>query len=160
MVNTDQLDEVLYRVLGEKYAGAWAIDQLPTVDRDPFFVIINTDPSFAPGEHWLGICFVGWKAIFVDPMALPLHKLNPIIRSYISRASVIETMPHAVQGWFNGSERCGEFCAYILTNLGNFAYNLGDLVRSCFSDVDFNLNDQIASTFWSAIKGGQRTARR
>ena len=54
-MNTRQIDETLRRVCGDKFVGVFARDQLPVVRRRPALMVVNTDPSTKPCEHWTAI---------------------------------------------------------------------------------------------------------
>ena len=56
-MNTSQINSLLRNCKG--YIGAFARDLIPTViikkTKKPTLLIVNTDPSHKPGEHWITI---------------------------------------------------------------------------------------------------------
>jgi len=49
-----QLSSVGDELLGKRFQGVFASDQIPVLKR-PGYAIVNTDPWGSPGEHWIAI---------------------------------------------------------------------------------------------------------
>ena len=63
-MDTIKLDQLLVNVSG--FIGACPFDELPVKPSTDFSVIINTDSSEGPGEHWLAIVRKGPVYYFHD----------------------------------------------------------------------------------------------
>ena len=50
------IDRILRKNCGI-YRGVFACDELPDVDTCPAVIVVNTDPSTRPGQHWICIYF-------------------------------------------------------------------------------------------------------
>lgn len=159
MHTTADLNSKLYKLLPNIFQGALPLDyivqsrgiRVPTTgeSRQSCF-IVNTDPSYLPGEHWIGICFPPAsrdKVIFIDSQALRFYQFNRLLARFLeeNKRSVVESMPFGIQG---RSLNCGIFCAFILCHLQEFDFNLHRLVGDIFSDTDFYLNNIIVQEWW------------
>lgn len=124
----------------KKYYGTYPRDMLPKYIPKDSGIIINTDKSSQPGEHWVSIFKTkSGPLVYFDSFGLPpLHK---------EITDFIEV--NTINGWFYNSinfqsiysDTCGLYCIYFLTNY----FNNGDFENIqnvfCFSPM---YNDRIA----------------
>lgn len=69
-MNTKEINEEL--VNWKYYVGAFAIDKIPNISKRPISMIVNTDPSSMPGEHWIAIYLEGnKKGEYFDSFGFP-----------------------------------------------------------------------------------------
>lgn len=151
VVYTDELNNILYRQLPHSYAGCWSIDTIPARKSGCF--ILNTDNSEERGSHWLAICFppnaAQQYALFIDPLGWPHHLLNRRLRAYFTSIPV-KVMPFSIQALT--SECCGQFCAFILSHLPLYDYNLDWLIETTFSSSNLRGNDSIVKSWWNVVE--------
>lgn len=65
-----QINKILERV--PHFIGCFPRDKLPEIIRRPASLIVNTDPSTEPGEHWVAI-HIDESAEYFDSYGLPPH---------------------------------------------------------------------------------------
>jgi len=133
------------------FDGFWFPDLLPILSKLPALIILNTDDSSGPGEHWCAAYFSPSKHCeFFDPLGEPpentvlgysfLHHLS-------TYAKTIEYNKEAVQDI--NAKTCGPHCIY-------FAYYkareipLKNII-SDFYTADDKVNDDIVSEFINNI---------
>lgn len=152
MISTDELDHVLHNIL-PSYQGTYALDQLPQNRlMRPSSLICNTDVASLPGTHWMALCLPPQHHLiyFIEPYDLALHKLLPPLYEWMKQyPSQIITLPYTLQPL--ESRLCGAYCAFILTHLPKFHYNLNALVYQHFSSYDLNANDKKVACWWEYI---------
>lgn len=81
-LTTKEIDRLLsaYPV----FKGTFPADGIPHIPERPAAVIVNTDPSGSPGEHWTAIVLKpNNKALYFDPLGFP--PLIPTVREYLMR---------------------------------------------------------------------------
>ena len=77
VTDNKQLEKYGYALLGSKFKGVYAQDQLPV--SKPGMYVMNNETSKMGGEHWLFV-FVTSKTIYVhDSFARPSKKFLPIL---------------------------------------------------------------------------------
>ena len=101
------------------FKGVYAIDQLPRIilDKRPCALIVNLDPSWKPGSHWV--------AIFLEDKGGPAHYFDSFGRPPFDDAIISFLNRHSKQGWiYNGtryqsisSTLCGIYCIAFLKSL-------------------------------------------
>ena len=67
-MNSLQISQVLTR-LCPGFVGVFAIDKVPYVSRGK--MVVNTQTSNLPGEHWCAIVVRSHDIIYFDPLNLP-----------------------------------------------------------------------------------------
>lgn len=94
------------------FLGVYPCDLLPDITRTPAAVIINTDPSNKPGEHWVAVYFnENNEAEYFDSFGLP--PLKKEILSFLNKFSVRWYYnPHNLQPFY--SSTCGLYCIMFL----------------------------------------------
>jgi len=161
-MNTDDLDRVLRMVIKPPYqfCGVYPRDALFHLGPVPAgsCLVVNTDPSWRPGQHWVGIFVPLYhrpgSIIFFDSYALPLHLyLSASLNRWLTRQSLrIETSPFAIQPLTPDSDACGPHVVYVLTHLTTHACyqeDLDRLIRCEFSPRHLRDND---AKVWQSYK--------
>ena len=94
--------------------GCFASDQLPAGGLQlPFGLVVNTDPSNKPGEHWVS-CWVGsdGRGEYFDSYG---GQARPVLRRFLDKNApngLAPVLSHPVQGLL--STVCGQHCIYFL----------------------------------------------
>lgn len=153
---TSELNDTLTGLLGKCYQGTWPINHLPpppTSSRsDAFCFILNTEDCNQAGVHWLAVCFPPTyqkkEALFIDSLAFPHTLTNPVLRDYF-KGCMVKSAPFAIQSW--QSSACGYFCAYILTLLETYLYDLHYLYECQFCPSDLRANEKRVEDWWNRI---------
>lgn len=132
-----------------KWLGVYASNELCRLGRIPpgSCVIINTDPIWRRGEHWLGVMIPKHRPnvlLFVDSYGLPVYKLVPAISVWVHKQgrTTLEQCPFAIQR--HQSAACGPLTVFILTNLMRYRDNLPNLVQAEFSPTNQHANENKA----------------
>ena len=137
-MNTREIDLKLADIL--KFKGAYAYDLVPAKPSDDFSVIINTDDSAGPGDHWLVLTRKDGKLFLIDSYGRNYKdqsfdsNFKTWIVNYIGDEKVV-----CSRKWLQRltSNVCGEYCVYFIRELNEKSF------RSCFSvfDSDLAAND-------------------
>lgn len=112
-MNSKQLFFALYKnkLTEPFFDGLYARDQLENIIIKPQLVIANTDPSTAPGEHWVLFFFRGTSVDFFDSLGRNIEAYHEDIRNFIDRySSEVNYLSHRIQPL--NSNMCGHFCLY------------------------------------------------
>ena len=133
----------IYRALSKdlysriSFVGVFPRDRLPDLYSFPCSVVINTEPSYKKGEHWIALYFNERRFCeFFDSYGLPPSAYG--LDKYIQRfASDWNYNKYQLQGWF--SSACRYYCIYFIL-LKSRHFSLDDVI-SLFSKSDFSLND-------------------
>ena len=120
MLMTFQIDHYLRK--NDNYLGTFPLDRLPDLpNRFPKSIIINTDQSNKPGDHWIAIVLTEKHAYYFDSFGLGI--IDQQIRQFL--------LPHYSSIIFNSlciqhilSDKCGYYCIYFVQNVHNLkSYN-------------------------------------
>ena len=101
----------------DNFLGAYAFDELPVNPGHDFSVIVNTQPSSEPGEHWLPIIFKNGIFHFIDsygrsPMNLLFSsEFRNKIKNYF-KGYKYKYNPRMIQDIF--SNTCGYYSIYFI----------------------------------------------
>lgn len=98
----------------ECFQGVLASNHLPaTIKRLPACFVINTDPSWKAGSHWLALYFdKNGNAEFFDSYGKEL-KNYPFLYDFVHRHT-FNCKQHNFQLQGSFSSTCGQFCIYFL----------------------------------------------
>ena len=111
------MDTLMVRRLLKTYKcfkGVYPLDLLPYNLTPPINIIINTDPSYLPGEHWVCVCINkdGYGKYF-DSFGLP--PLKKEIFNYLQKMCVNGWSYNKIALQNISSETCGHYCVlYII----------------------------------------------
>lgn len=140
------------------YLGDYPIDRLPsTCPSPPYSLVVNCDREGEPGSHWFAIALVRERnLLFIEPIGLGpllLASSKPLQKWVKDRggdgacATSITHMPYGVQPLH--STLCGAYCAYILSRLPLYNYQLESLVRGEFlPEPHTSVNDRLVARWW------------
>jgi hypothetical protein len=110
-MNTEEINRQLNSI--DCFVGTFSRDKLPDVNKYPAAVVINTDVSSRPGEHWVAVYFNSERqAEYFDSYGFP--PLHIDIKRFIEKNSI---------GWcYNtvllqaiDSITCGKYCVLFIT---------------------------------------------
>lgn len=131
----------------QAFLGVYAMDNLPDrIPHLPIFVIINTQTSNLPGEHWKAIYISKEKIGEVfDSFALPvsirlLQWMNIFSRKWIRSSLTVQSPLSAL---------CGTYTLYYVLTRLHFR-NLNSLLQ-VFSR-DLRKNDNLMEQFYKKLK--------
>ena len=112
-MNNTELEEKLFsdHRIRDIVGGVYTSDALPIhAKKGPLLHIVNTDPSYMRGKHWL-VIYIGEDGYveYFDPLA---EATNSTIEHYLWRISPegYLKITTALQG--STSSHCGQFCLY------------------------------------------------
>ena len=112
---TFQIDNYLTKI--ESYLGTFPLDRLPDLpNKFPKSIIINTDQSNKPGDHWIAIVLTEKHAYYFDSFGLGI--VDQQIRQFLlPRYSSIIFNSLCIQHIL--SDKCGYYCIYFVQNVHN-----------------------------------------
>ena len=104
-MNSLQIEKLL--AADDKFLGCFPHDMLPPFPKQfPRSLIINTDDSSKPGDHWVGLVLNKKKCYFFDSFGIPIVEKNIVQYLYQKYpTAVVNTV--CIQDTF--SELCGMF---------------------------------------------------
>ena len=107
-LSTDEIDE---RLKIPSFLGAFPYDELPEKPDGDFSLIINTEPSTEPGDHWLPIIFKKRVFYFLD-------SFGRVPTSPLFRPEFKKTVKEYMQG---DRRRCNsKLIQYVFSNACGF----------------------------------------
>ncbi len=98
--------ELMLRGKVKYFGGVYAIDKLPITFTKPKDFIINLDPSYKEGSHWVAVHFGKNSAIYFDSFGRPPSDL---ITNFIERNSKRFEYSR-IKYQANDSFACGYYC--------------------------------------------------
>lgn len=146
---------------GINYLGDFPIDSIPPVDSfysGPTSCIVNCDVASEPGSHWFALAIIpkNREVLFIEPMGLEkllLRSLKPLDQ-WCKRAlhrvggGRLSMLPFAIQP--RQSTLCGAYCAYIISRLHLYNFDLKSLTEREFlrQAAAAAGNDQRVAAWW------------
>lgn len=145
-MNTIELRKIIQcdQVLNKVFIGIFASNQLNhTVRKKPTAMIVNTDPTTRPGQHWVAMYFdTNGTVDYFDSYGLTLYV--PEFIKFMNRNS-IRINYNNVRLQSSESEVCGIYCLYFLYfRVRNFS--MSNIVHR-FNLSDFLHNDKMVCKF-------------
>lgn len=107
-MNTLQIEKILRSCdpVDPYFLGCVPADLIPLSDRYPYAIVVNTDASSRPGQHWVALYASSEDLIeYFDSYG---DTPNENILSYIERFPNCKRSTHPIQSPF--SKVCGQFC--------------------------------------------------
>ena len=149
-MDNHQLERLLHHLIGDTFHGVWACDQLPALSQTfnlPAYFIVNTHPSYMPGEHWLALTLEeDGSATFFDSYGFPpdfAHYPASILQFLESRSKKLHYHNRQLQHTF--SIVCGQHCVFYLCHRAcGLSYN--NILELYHADGVYK-NDRMVSTF-------------
>jgi len=137
-MNTNQINYSLKKY--KNFIGTFPRDTIPKFNKKPFGIIVNTDSSNAPGEHWVAIYSDNKITEYFDSFGLPpLH--HEVINYLYTTSDVWHYNSLTVQSVT--STTCGLFCIlYMKLRLRGYSYS--DII-ALFCDK-LKLNDLLVKS--------------
>ena len=145
------LEVFKYLEVFPQFQGVYPRDHLPNSVNNNCGIILNTDVSQEPGEHWVSIYKTKDSAIYFDSYGLvPLH--NEIINCLDSISPL---------GWYINTvcfqsllgDSCGMYCIFFLECM--FKYNDFNKFRSIFNAKPY-WNDILSKTIYKIQTRNQK----
>jgi hypothetical protein len=122
----------------DKFLGVYAIDTLPTIRSVPAAAIVNTDPSYLPGSHWVAFYIdKNQDCFFFDSYGNHPNKFG--FGSYFRKYKNIYHNDRQLQSKL--SKVCGNYCILFIV-----AVSRGvpfKTIIDVFSKKNFKFNDFI-----------------
>ncbi len=127
-----------------QFKGTYPRDMLPKINHLPSGIVINTDPSNKPGEHWVAMYIdINGVGEYFDSFGLPpLHKeIVSFLEKNCSRGWLCNTI--TFQSMF--SETCGMYCVlYLSSKFKGMSFNKFTSIFNHRRD----LNDRVAEILY------------
>ena len=124
------------------FLGAFPYDEIPQKpDIDDFSLVINTQSSKEPGDHWLVLLYKKPYFYFLDSYGRSLHdetfpsEFTKTIKNYIGNVRYKFNKKWLQQLTSNA---CGDYCIYFIMELSKKSF---EKVLSVFGD-DLSKNDK------------------
>lgn len=130
------MDAYTKDIVCEVFDGVHAADQLHLPKERPLAMVINTDPSWKGGRHWVTIYVPDggpWE-YFDSYGELPNQ---PFIRQFLEHRQVIHNRK-VLQS--PSSDVCGHYCIYYLIHRAR-GYSMDAIVKRFSNDTDRNDKD-------------------
>jgi len=153
-MNTIQLTHILSSdpYASKYFGGVFPSNHSPlTIYKAPLCFIINTDPSFKSGRHWLALYINEKKNIeFFDSYGNSIDKY-PFIMRFVQRHSEIGHCKENTRRLQSSlSSTCGQFCLYfLLWRCRGISFE--NIVKSFVDNA--NTNDFMVTSFVNAATG-------
>ncbi len=127
------------KIAKKTFLGVYPRDLLPEMKQRPASIIINTDPSYLPGRHWL--------AFYIDKNGVGFffdsYGKSPAfygLEHYLKKlTTTIVTNNQRLQGV--NSSTCGLFSIYFIL-LKSRGFSMNQIVQ-IFSKKHFSFNDEL-----------------
>ena len=119
------------------FIGVFPRDQMPAIKSYPVSFVINTDPSYKEGEHWLGFYF-DWNrtCYFFDSFGNSPEYFNLCKYTKVF-SNTVEYNEDQIQGFFTNT--CGHYVVFFILMI-NRGFSIKKIM-SCFNLKNFDLND-------------------
>ncbi len=136
-----ELEALMRREKG--FLGCWPSDKLPKF-RTVCSLIINTDPSDRPGEHWIGLVMNNRNCFYFDPLGAPILSLT-VLKKLAARFKTATFCNKQIQHL--ASDSCGLFVAAFIQRVKT-REDYVNFVK-LFSLTNLRANDQICKALIS-----------
>ena len=143
-MDTLQIDK---KITVPGFLGTFPYDEIPQKPKsDTFSLVINTESSKEPGDHWLVLLYKKPYFYFLDSYGRSLHdgtfssEFTKAIKVYIGR-----TRYKSNKKWLQQltSNACGDYCVYFIMEMSK---NSLDKVLSVFG-YNFSKNDKFVEYY-------------
>ena len=145
ILNTSQLNQLAFHhpTLAPYFMGTFPCDQLPNLrryDGESRGLIVNTDPSYMEGRHWLGIWFEKNKCEVFDSLALKLdlYETTDPLKDWLKHFKYVVHNDMSCQSIYDQS--CGGYALMFLVARSQ-DLSLTDFQKG-FYKHNYVLNDQ------------------
>lgn len=131
MMNTTQILDALQCV--KQFGGVIPADKLPDKPKHKFY-IINTDPSYLPGKHWVAVYMCKVPEFFDSLGHAPTYYNKEFENFLINHGPNYVYNSQRLQNY--GSDICGLYCIYYVLKRSS-GISLKKLVQN-FNNLDYN----------------------
>lgn len=148
-MNTRQITTILKDICPEIFLGVYAADALPNKlpKRRPLLLVVNTDTSDQPGQHWVSM-FIDKqdKGEYFDPVGmqpLPIFDkfLTKFCSTYVYNNSQLQSSISYV---------CGHYAIVYAVIKCKYMYSLQHIIDVFTTDT--YLNDMIAHSLFHVVE--------
>ena len=98
------------KLIGPKFAGVFASDQIPPPTTNPQYMIVNTDNHAGPGVHWTAICLSDGVAYFYDSFGRSASSIMPSLPEYAQQHGLRLVAPKNAPEQMIEQKDCGARC--------------------------------------------------
>ena len=140
MTSSDEIE--FYLRANSHFMGCFGINNLPKRLKFPCSLIINTDPTTEPGDHWLGLYLTKNKCFYFDSFGLGImdQSIVTFLKQHYNKVTVNnECIQH------HNSDKCGLFCVAFIKKVKST--NSYKKFISNFDSVHLLNNDKIVLSF-------------
>ena len=145
-MNTKEInDELKYY---KNFIGAFPLDKIPILKKRPIFIIVNTDPSTEPGEHWVSIYLKSnKKGEYFDSFGFPpKNEIRRYLDDQCPRGwSRINFMLQSIT-----AISCGVYCV-VYVKIRSIGYTLRQFIQ-LFTLVSPSINELILSKLYKKLR--------
>jgi len=114
-MNTVQIERALksHPVIQKVFKGVYACNQIPTDMKGDGFMVINLDPSYKEGSHWVAICLNSKLGnIYFDS-----YGWKPTKRKILQLLEGREVKWGTVQLQSDFTSTCGQWCCFFIWHM-------------------------------------------
>jgi len=148
-MNTLDLLKILhtYDLFQDTFIGVYPIDKLPKIINGTFSIIINTDPHYKNGQHWLAIIKLEkGKCVYFDSYGK--KPTNNLIVNFIDKNCNNNIIYNNQKLQSLYSNVCGYYCIIFLTFIKS-GLTLNDFL--IIFDKNTNYNDLLIEELFKTI---------
>jgi len=136
-MNTLEINRIIKNnpILNKYYCGIYPSDLLPDNPQKPCYFVVNTDPAYLPGKHWIVIHIDKFGKIeYFDSFGrAPLQRnfvefIQKYGKSFIYNKEQIQS---------NTSTTCGKFCILYIAFRAN-GLSMKEIISLFSTDTEYN----------------------
>lgn len=148
-MNTSEIAKILNcnEYTNKYFKGVYSLDKIPNFKKRPALLVINTDLSSEPGEHWVAIFLPkkGYPEFFDSYGRRPQKKefLSFLIKNfkrYVYNKKRLQSSFSAV---------CGQYCCVFLW-FRSFGQSMKEFLKN-FDSTNYAQNDKLVKQFFKFI---------
>ena len=151
-LNTFQLSHALSHcpITKDFFQGVYPSDYLDMIEQPPKMIVVNTDPSYKSGQHWLLFFKDGETYEMFDSLGRDITSYNNDIINFANRfATTLKYIDTRLQP--EDSSLCGQYCLYFSyhrcngESMDTIVNNMhsADWIKSCI-DIMFDVPNLIS----------------
>lgn len=145
---TNELEHLLSNdsiIRNEKW-GVISIDKLVSVyAEEKTFLIVNTEPSFMGGKHWIALFKKHHKPVeLFDSLANKMYEYGKFLQEFLLRENNL-CLTNTVQVQPDFSFNCGKYCYYFLSQRSK-GVSFHDIMES-FDALNLSKNEKIVQRY-------------
>lgn len=111
----DEINNICSKLFGSKWAGAYAVDQIPIKKYNEIhYFIVNTAKSNESGEHWVAVVLHKQNCYIYDSFGRhSISILKPLV-NLLSKKSIHFTDSNYTKEQHGDTQICGQLCIAFL----------------------------------------------